>query len=150
MNWRNLYRKLILLSPFHARLSDEFCLLTIHEKYSPRQQTIPVRYIQIDNTLLLLTQETWWQHLKDGAVVRVHLHGHEMRGVAFPILSDKQATFVAIHYFLCKHPAEARKMGIEPDEDGIVKTVDVLKIMKSARLIHIILTQGYEPVLQPA
>jgi hypothetical protein len=149
MNWHNLYRKLILSSPFHARLSHEFCLLTIHEKHSPRQRTLPLRYLQKDNTLLLLTQESWWHYLKDGAIVRLHLQGHEMRGVAFPILSDKQATLAGIHYFLCQHPAEARKMGIEPDEDGVVKTADVVRIMKSARLIHIILTQGYEPVLRP-
>lgn len=150
MNWQNLLRKIVLLSPFHSQLSDEFCLLTITAKNSNQQQTIPIRYIQKENTVLLITQETWWQHLIDGAIVRLQLHGQEMLGVGFPILSDKQPAIAGLTYFLRQHPEEAKRLGITMDEDGIANVADIAAAVKATTLIQIIVTQGYEPILETA
>jgi hypothetical protein len=73
---------LVLRSPLHRLLSGRLALLTFYGRKSGRRYTIPVGYVQTDNTLLVDAESTWWKNLRGGVRVGVRLRGEERTGTS--------------------------------------------------------------------
>lgn len=74
----------VLRSRVHGLLSRRVLLLTCTARPSGRRITMPLEYRTADGALLVRSHvhRRWWQHLRGGAPVTVHLRGAELGALA--------------------------------------------------------------------
>ncbi|MBC8161159.1 MAG: nitroreductase family deazaflavin-dependent oxidoreductase [Roseiflexaceae bacterium] len=74
----------LLRSPLHGVVSHLYLLITFTGRKSGRVYTTPVQYAQQGELLSIITSEgyPWWQNLRGGAAVQVHLRGKTSQGYA--------------------------------------------------------------------
>jgi deazaflavin-dependent oxidoreductase (nitroreductase family) len=77
MKVQNPFMKWLLRSPLHGVVSRMYLLITFTGRKSGLVYTTPVQYAQDGDTLYIITSAgyTWWNNLRDGADVQVHLRG---------------------------------------------------------------------------
>lgn len=73
--------KLLLRSPFHGLLSRFSMILTTQGRKTGKFYTIPITYLQEGDTVFCLTKSRWWKNLSDGAEVKLHLRGKQVKGL---------------------------------------------------------------------
>lgn len=63
--------KLLLRSPLHTLLSGRLMILTMLDRESGEEFSIPVNYVRSGERVLCGSDFSWWRHLDGGAPVRV-------------------------------------------------------------------------------
>ena len=112
----NPFVSLILRSPLHWMLSGRLLLLTFTGRKTGKVFTIPVGYTREDETLTLFSDYDWWQNLRGGAPVTVHLEGRRRTGRA-EALEDGAAVLAAAERLVARFGAKeaGSKIGLALD-----------------------------------
>lgn len=106
-----------LNSPLHGLFSDSVLVLYFRGRRSGRALRTPVRYLQNDQTLLILTNGDagWWPNFRDPAPVAVQLRGQRRQGEASAVTAPDPKVRAAIREMLATHPADAAYLNISKD-----------------------------------
>jgi len=113
----NALPKLILRSPLHGLMSKQVLLLTYTGHKSGKRYTVPITYVKVDDTLLLVTDRPWWKNLRGGAQVQVWLRGRK-REARTEVVTDEATISELYRSMLSEHPTQGWFMGIKPGPDG--------------------------------
>lgn len=105
--------KLVLRSPFHRLLSDNFIVLTFQGRKSGRMFSTPVGYTLHGDVLLVFTFSNWWKNLQANPDVAVRLQGQERTGRA-TLSTDPQEIAAAVNLILDKRgDAMGQRLGFQ-------------------------------------
>jgi len=79
---RNAVPALVLASPAHRLMSGRYALLELTGRRSGRTYRIPVAYVREGDRVLLSTDSPSSRDLADRPLVRLHLRGRDVTGLA--------------------------------------------------------------------
>ena len=129
--WFNDILSTLLKSPLHGLMSASTVLITVTGKRRGRHFTMPVNFVQLGETLLIMSRAdcTWWRNLIPDAPIQVVLRGRERTGTGRAI---QDAAQVAQHLrrFLEERPAWAVRFGVSRDANG---SLNAEALMREAR-----------------
>jgi hypothetical protein len=91
--------KLLLQSPFHGIVSRRIMLITFTGRMSGKSFTTPVTYVRDGDMVRVFSNQRWWRNLTGGALVRLHIRGEPLSGIAEPE-QDRAAVFAEVKQFL--------------------------------------------------
>ncbi len=115
----NSMMALLLRSPLHGVLSNNFMLITVTGRRSGRPITTPVNYVRDGVDLLIVSwrDRVWWKNLRGGAPVTVRLQGNTHKGVGCAI---EEQSSVAEHLatIMRQMPAYQKSWAITLAPDG--------------------------------
>lgn len=98
----------VLRSSLHRLLSGSLLLLTYTRRRDGTERTIPVQYVERDETLVAFAgraaEKVWWRNLRSGAPVRLRLHGSVRTGLAAAVTGDHEAIAAARGAYLERFP----------------------------------------------
>jgi deazaflavin-dependent oxidoreductase (nitroreductase family) len=120
----NALPKLILRSPLHGFMSKQLLLLTYTGRKSGKRYTVPITYVKVGNTLLLVTDRPWWKNVRGGTQVQVWLKGKK-REARTEVVTDEATISELYRSMLSEHPTQGWFMGIKPEADGWPNPDDV-------------------------
>ena len=115
----NDFMSWVLRSPFHAMLSNNMMLITVHGRKTGKKYTLPVSYYQQDGCLWVLSNRsrTWWRNVQGGADVSLLLRRQPVSAFAEAELETR-----AVERLLCEYlryiPQSARSMGIRMENEA--------------------------------
>jgi deazaflavin-dependent oxidoreductase (nitroreductase family) len=106
-----------LNSPLHGLFSSSVLVLYFRGRRSGRALRTPVRYLQKDAALLILTNGDagWWPNFRAPAAVEVQLRGQRRKGEAIAVTAPDPQVRTAISEMLATHPADAAYLNIAKD-----------------------------------
>ena len=130
--------KAILRSPLHGLLSKRRMLLTFTGRKSGKRYTIPLSYVQEEDTILCVTGHTsWWRNLRGGAPVSVMLKGQALPGMAQAIVDDPAVIMQSLQKLLQAIPSDAKYHAVKLDLNGQPNAEDMAQVASSSILIRI-------------
>lgn len=129
--------KFVLRSPAHGMVSKFTTLITFTGCKSGKTYTTPVSYSQFDDQVYIFTHANWWKNLCGGAPVTLTLRGQDLKGVAEPVVDDKNtiATYLAAH--LRNVPSDAKYYNVTFEEHGNLNTEEVEKAVQTVVMIRV-------------
>jgi hypothetical protein len=136
----NTIFSLLLRSPLHGLLSNQFILLSFKGRKSGKEYTFPVGYQREGDELKVISPRGWWKNLRGGNVpVTVLLKGQAHSGTAEAFHGNEQVVD-AFHSFVQKNPSLIRMYHMERDANGQAKHESVLQAARHIALVRIRLT----------
>jgi deazaflavin-dependent oxidoreductase (nitroreductase family) len=132
----NTFVKFFLRTPLQALLGDTM-LITVKGRKTGRPFTTPVGFYRAGDQLWVMTSRnrTWWRNVRDGAKVSLLMHGHEMEGIAEPVL-DEEIVALQIGDYLKHIPMAAKPLGVRVEE-GVVNLEDAKRLAKERLFVKI-------------
>jgi hypothetical protein len=129
--------KFVLRSPAHKVVSKNILLITFTGCKSGKTYTTPVSYSQFDDQVYVFTHANWWKNLCGGAPVTLCLQGQELKGLAEPVVDDKQAIVAGLSAHLRNVPSDAKYYSVTFDEHGNPKAEEVEKAVQTVVMIRL-------------
>lgn len=129
--------KLILHTPMHGMVSKTTLLITFTGRKSGKAFTTPVSYSKEGDQVYVFTHAAWWKNLIGGAPVNLLIRGREFRGLAEPVVEDKETIADGLAAHLQKVPFDARFYGVTFDEHGNPRAEEVQKAALTVVMIRI-------------
>jgi hypothetical protein len=90
----------LLRSPLHQLVSGQLTLITVTGRRTGAQHTLPVAYKESEGKLTIPVmwpeRKLWWRNLRDGAAVRLRLHGADRTGQANALVDDHGGVTVEV------------------------------------------------------
>jgi hypothetical protein len=80
VNFMNPVVRAVLRSPLHAAVDDALLIVHVTGRKSGRRYHIPVGYVDLDGSFVVVTQHTWRVNLRGGADIEV-THGGRCRSM---------------------------------------------------------------------
>lgn len=117
MGTLNILPKFVLRLPFETPMSWRLILLSYTGRKSGREYTIPVSYVEEDNTLLVPSGGTWKNNLKNGLAVRIRLRGREQSAIP-QVITDLDTVDQLATYMMAANPAVSRFIGVPKGPHG--------------------------------
>ncbi len=133
----NQTMKLVLRSPLHGMVSKSILLITFTGRKSGHTYTTPTCYSRDGNEVHIFTHAAWWKNLRCGAPVILRLQGREVRGLAEPVVEDKQAVAAGLMAHLRKVPSDAQYYGVTFDDDQNPRADEVQRAARTVVMICI-------------
>jgi len=133
--------KMILRSPLHRLLSKKRMLLTFTGRKSGKLYTIPLSYAQDGDTILCITDSSWWRNLRGGVPVKVMLKGQARDGIAQAIFDDPEEIMRGLQKLLQAIPSDAKYHEVKLDLKGQPDEEDMARAANNSILIRIHLTR---------
>lgn len=127
----NLFPTLILKSPMHAVMSDEYAILEFTGRRTGKTYETPVAYVQEGDTVLLSTDSRWWRNFSDDAVVTLRLRGRRRDGTAHLVRDAAQAEGI-VRTLVTEIPSYARPAGLKR-VDGHVPPSEISRTVAEGR-----------------
>src|SRR5581483_7672431 len=127
----------ILRSPFHAKLSQRFMLLSFKGRKSGKKYTLLVGYQREGEALEVISPRNWWKNLRgEHTQVSVLLQGRWYNGVAEAFHGDET---VAAGYLraMQRSPALIRMYHVQVDETDQPKPDSVRQATRTCALVRI-------------
>ena len=147
----NPFVGLILSSHMHKWLSPSIVLITYQGRKSGKKYTLPVQYVQSDDTLYIIPgaarQKNWWRNLRGGEPVELLLGGHHIQAFAEVLAGEADCGVIAeaLRVFILKFPAAAQLHSIHPHADGSVDERDLLEASASVVVVRVRLKESMVP-----
>jgi deazaflavin-dependent oxidoreductase (nitroreductase family) len=126
-------------------MSAALLLITYRGRKSGREFTLPVQYIQDENTVYIVPgyaeKKVWWRNLKDGADVEVTLKGQTRsgRGILLEREADEAKILKAFGLYLRQFPSLAKMHNVRVETDGRFNSDDLRKAAEGIVMIEVIL-----------
>lgn len=116
--WYNSIISAILRSPLHGLLSGDMLVLRYTGRKSGVSRSVPVSYIQEDDTLLILSlrKRTWWRSLRGQAPVRIRLQGRDVDAVG-EVVEDGATVTELLRVMVAQRRELARLYGVSQAVD---------------------------------
>ncbi len=133
----NRAMKFVLRSPMHGMVSKAILLITFTGRKSGKTYTTPVSYSQQGNQVYIFTHSDWWKNLCGDAPVTLSLRGREIRGLAEPVVEDKQLIAAGLLEHLRKVRSDAKYYDVTFDEHGDPKAEEVEKAAQTVVMIRV-------------
>ena len=127
--------KFVLRSPVHGMVSKFTLLITFTGCKSGKTYTTPVSYSQFDDQVYIFTHANWWKNLCGGSPVTLCLQGRELKGLAKPVVEDKEVIATRLAAHLRNVPSDAKYYGVTFDENGNPRTDEVEKAVQTVVMI---------------
>jgi len=127
--------KFVLRSPVHGMVSKFTLLITFTGCKSGKTYTTPVSYSQFDDQVYIFTHANWWKNLCGGSPVTLCLQGRELKGLAEPVVEDKEVIATRLAAHLRNVPSDAKYYGVTFDENGNPRTDEVEKAVQTVVMI---------------
>lgn len=108
----------LLLSPLHGLMSNFILLLSYKGRKSGNMYTLPLGYVRQGDIVTLLTDHTWWIHLRDQPSVVLLMQGKAFKGTAEVIHDDRELIAKEILAFVKQNKRAARAYGVQIDASG--------------------------------
>jgi deazaflavin-dependent oxidoreductase (nitroreductase family) len=134
----NAFVKFFLRTPLQALMWDTM-LITVRGRKTGKLYTTPVGFYRESDYLWVMTSRnrTWWRNVRGGAKVKLLLHGHELEGLAEPVLDEGSVT-LRIDDYVRHIPMSAKPLGVR-FENGVVNTEDAKRLAKERLFVKIAL-----------
>lgn len=129
--------KFVLRSPIHGMVSKFILLITFTGRKSGKTYTTPVSYSQFGDQVYIFTHANWWKNLCGGAPVTLQLLGRELKGLAEPIVEDKDAIATGLIAHLRDVPSDAKYYNVTFDELGNPRAEEVEKAVQTVVMIRV-------------
>ncbi len=126
--------KTLLRSPLHGLLSGRLMVLTFTGRKSGKRFSIPVGYVQTDDTLLIATESAWSKNLHGDVPVRVRLRGRERAGLA-DVIADEEVMREKYRVMLAAGPQLGQIIGIRLDANGEPNPEDVARARERGHVV---------------
>lgn len=133
----NKTMKLVLRSPMHGMVSNYLMLITFTGRKTGKMYTTPVSYSQHDDQVTVFTHANWWNNLRGGAPVSLHIRGRDLQGIAQPVAEDKQAIADALAAHLRTAPFDARYYDVTFDDLGNPRPEEVERAVQTVVMIKV-------------
>ena len=127
--------KFVLRSLVHGMVSKFTLLITFTGCKSGKTYTTPVSYSQFDDQVYIFTHANWWKNLCGGSPVTLCLQGRELKGLAEPVVEDKEVIATRLAAHLRNVPSDAKYYGVTFDENGNPRTDEVEKAVQTVVMI---------------
>ena len=131
----NKAMKLVLGSPLHGMVSKTVLLISFTGRKSGKTYTTPVSYSQCNDQVTIFSHADWWKNLSGGAPVVLRIQGRELKGLAEPVVEDKQAIAAGLIAHLRKVPSDARYYGVTFDDHKDPRAEEVEKAVQTVVMI---------------
>ena len=134
---------LVLRSSLHRLMSATLLLITYRGRKTGREYSLPVQYAQAGNLIYIMPglpeQKTWWRNLKDGAPVRLTLHGQTLAGNAILLKQETEAEAIleGLKVYLRRFPALTKYHHIRTEADGSFSVEDLRLAAARAVIIRV-------------
>jgi len=103
--------KVLLLSPFHNRVSKSLMLLSFTGRKSGKKFTTPVGYLRQGSTIIVFTHSLWWKNMIGGAPVSMRIQGQNIPGLASPVDDPLEIKSIVRDLIATNGEDRARQMG---------------------------------------
>jgi deazaflavin-dependent oxidoreductase (nitroreductase family) len=136
--WYNKLITMILRSPFHRFLSNDFMVITVTGRKSGKEYTIPVNYLREGDSLWMISlrKRTWWRNLIQGADVKVRLMGRELNGHGQAIVEESAVAESLINFL--RYSDNLRKgLEVNVDAEGNPKKEDCARAAQRTILVQV-------------
>ena len=133
----NKAMKFVLRSPAHGIVSKTVLLITFTGRKSGKTYTTPVSYSQAGEQVTIFTHSDWWKNLRRNGLVTLRLRGHELEGMAEPVVTDKQGVAAGLAEHLRQVRSDARYYGVTFDDHGNPRPDEVEKAAQTVVMIRI-------------
>ena len=133
----NKMMKFMLRSSLHGLVSKFTLLITFTGLKSGKTYTTPVSYSQSNDKVTIFTHANWWQNLRGGAPVTLHLRGQDIQGVAEPVAEDKQVIAAALAAHLRQVPSDAKYYDVTFDDQKNPRMEEVEKAVQNVVMIRV-------------
>jgi deazaflavin-dependent oxidoreductase (nitroreductase family) len=132
----NTFVKFFLKTPLQVLMGDTM-LITVTGRKTGKHYSTPVGFYSDGNCLWVMTSRnrTWWRNVRGGAKVKLLLHGHEMEGIAEPVLNEELVSLLIADYL--KHiPMAAKPLGVRI-QNGLVNAEDAQCLAREHLFVRI-------------
>jgi F420H(2)-dependent quinone reductase len=122
MNWEKLYNPIViwlLRSPFHSLIDKSTILITFTGRKSGKTYTIPVSYMRVGDTLMMISrrEHKWWKNFRGGIQVTLCLQGRTLKARG-DVFTDAEIVASKLLLFLQKFPGYQRLMHMKLATNG--------------------------------
>lgn len=115
----NFFMKVIINSPLHPLLGNNFAVITVEGRKTGRQYSTPVNVMQTDDgfTVVSLRSRTWWRNLRGGRPAQLRVSGKRdtVRG---EVLECRDEVIDGLAHYFQQHPSYAKHFGVRLDDGG--------------------------------
>lgn len=113
-------------------------LITFTGRKSGRQFTIPVRYLQVGETVRCFTsaESQWWRNLRGGADVVLRIEGRDAPYHATAVENDPEEVKKSLRHYLGMFPQDAAYHDVRLNRDKSLVSEDLEKASRSAILVE--------------
>jgi len=134
----NPIMRLLLRSPMHFVSSRSLMLITFTGRNSGRQFTIPVRYLQVGETVRCFTSadSQWWRNLRGRADVVLRIEGRDAPYHATAVENDPEEVKKSLRHYLGMFPQDAAYHDVRLNRDKSLVSEDLEKASRSAILVE--------------
>ena len=113
-------------------------LITFTGRNSGRQFTIPVRYLQVGETVRCFTSadSQWWRNLRGVADVVLRIEGRDAPYHATAVENDPEEVKKSLQHYLGMFPQDAAYHDVRLNRDKSLVSEDLEKASRSAILVE--------------
>lgn len=129
--------KLMLLSPFHGRMSRRLMVLTFTGRKTGKHYSTPVGYVRRGSTILVFTHSPWRNNFTQPAPVIMRILGKDVQGVGHLVTDPVRIQQIVRELIAANGEKMSRRMNLWMDNVETAAPEEVLKATRGTYYIEI-------------